>query len=411
VKLLYQWAQRDPTDWQQVDSGLWSTLATRAEPGSGQIGGGNNVLGWVNDLVCQGLHFNGSDHLAVEDVLVGLEAGVRITNWWDDPIDNPPPERRARVWTILPLAPDPNLGGAINTRQRQDVYCEGQRFLDLSASPPQNTTVLPWASFVPPAAAITRHQVWLTDAKYAEHTLATRSFRGDRLEWGWRHWSEGLADREITLLPDGRRELKSQREQGRYKPSEHTLTWFQRDTNLAQGWIAATHEDSLLGTAGAGGTESVTTNSGLVICWAWATPANEPNSADWPSGIYRIQFDCTAASTGLTYAPAPVAITFRFVRAASDLSSSINAINQTISNFSGTGLKLATQDVDPNAGAADERLGCSASATGDSHGDAITMRFSADAFADGPWPSAGADDMPPYMDAQGWARNIRVSAY
>ena len=47
MKVLYQWAQRDPQQWQQVDSALIATLPSRAEPNPGQLGGQNNVLGWM----------------------------------------------------------------------------------------------------------------------------------------------------------------------------------------------------------------------------------------------------------------------------------------------------------------------------------------------------------------------------
>jgi len=394
MKILYQWAQRDPTDWQQIDSALWASLPIRAEPAPGQMGGQNNVLGWINDLIICGLHFNGSDHVAIEDVLVGLETAVKATAIWDDPDDYPPGERRARVWTILPLGPDPNLGGAINTRQSQVIYAEGQRFINLTANPPQNTTVLPWPDFVPPPAAVTRHQVWLTDAKYAQHTLATRSFRGDPLEWGWRDWADHLPDSEVNVLPGGRRMLKDQRSQGRYSPSEHTLTWFLRDTNLAQGWIAATHEDSLLGTAGGGQTESVTTDQNIVVGWGFATPSNEPNSDQWPTGTYRTQLDCTAASAGLIYQidTSTTAVDFvaEWYRLQSDLSSVLQTRGEDQGGtFSGTGLKLATSGTEIwSAGNATDRFGFGVNADGDSHGDAITLRFSSDAWADGPWAEA-----------------------
>ena len=379
MKTLLQWARLDATDWIPLDLEIvptaWRNLPTRPEPAPGQLGGTNNVLGWINNLMVQGVRFNGADHYAVEQVTVGLELGVRVTVWNDDPDDWPVGQRHARVWTFLPLTADPNLGGAINTRQTQILYAEGERFLRI---PPQNTTVLPWVSFIPPDTTITRHGVLLTDAKYAEHLAA-------QTEWGWRHWTDHLLDTEVTLLPDGRRELKDQRPQGRYSPSQFTLTWFQRDTDLAQGWIIATHEDSLLGAAGGGETESVTTDANLVNTWGFATPANEPNSADWPNGAYRSQADCTAASAGLVYG------VNNFARLAADLSfppleavAPLNGDGDS-NDFSGTGLKLSSVTTNPTAGNADNRYGVHYQADGASHGDAITLRFSADSFADGPW--------------------------
>ena len=122
---MYQWAQRDPRPWQQIDSSLWATLSNRREPNSGEIGGSNNVEGWLCSVSVQGITCNGMDHVAVEDVVVAGESGVRLTVWNDDPVDFLPDEFQAMVWTILPLAPDRSLGMAISTRQSCVWYCGG----------------------------------------------------------------------------------------------------------------------------------------------------------------------------------------------------------------------------------------------------------------------------------------------
>ena len=379
MKTLLQWARLDATDWIPLDLEIvptaWRNLPTRPEPAPGQLGGTNNVLGWINNLMVQGVRFNGADHYSVEQVTVGLELGIRVTIWNDDPDDWPVGQRHARVWTFLPLAADPNLGGAINTRQTQVLYAEGERFLRI---PPQNTTVLPWADFVPPASAIIRHGVQLTDAKYAEH-LASQT------EWGWRHWVDHLPDSEVVTLPDGRRELKVQRDLNRWPKAQGTITYFQRDTDRNVGYITATHEDALELTTATAVSESVTTDADVVAAWAFDTPANEPNSADWPNGVYRIQLDCTVASAGIVYG------VDTFSRVTADLTSRLEnwtPVNGDgdFNDFSGTGLKLAAATVDPAAGLANNCFGIVIQADGDSHGDAITLRLNtADAFADGPW--------------------------
>ncbi len=384
MKVLYQWAQRDPEDWHQIDAVDWDALPNRRIPATDEMGGGDNVLGWINDLCVQGVHFNGSDHVAVESVVIDGETGVRVTNWWDDPDDYPPGERRARVWTFLPLAADPDMGGAINTRQSQIVYAEGARLIDYTDSPPQNTTVLPWVDFVAPAAGLIRHQVLLTDAKYVEHVRARGS--GD-LEWGWRDWTEGLPDSEITVVQDGRRRLLDQREQGRYKPSEFTKTWFLRDTDLEVQTIAANNENAMLGTAGSGETESDTVDANEDASFAWVSPSDStgPNTVDWPSGSYRAQFDCTVASDGLTYGNGTGAGFYRQIDG-----TGLQAFeSMDESDFSGTGLKLGTHTWDPASNKATDQYAILLRVTGDSHGDTITMRYSSDAFADGPWPSVG----------------------
>ena len=328
----------------------------------------------------QGVRANGADHYAVERITVGLEAGIRVTTWNDDPDDWPVGERHARVWTILPLAVDPAYGGAINTRQTQVLYAEGERFF---RTPPQNTTVLPWAVFIPPAAAITRHGVLLTNAKYAEHVAA-------QTEWGWRHWTDHLPDSEVVTLPDGRRELKAQRDLDRWRKAQGTITYFQRDTDRAVDYITVTHADALELTTGTSATESRTTNALTIDCWAFTSPSNEPNIADWPNGAYRIQLDCTAASVGLVYG------VLQFSRVTADLVTALEnwaPLNGDgdVNDFSGTGLKLATRTFDPAAGAAGERFGVVIQADGDSVGDAITLQMNtSDSFADGPWPEAAA---------------------
>ena len=386
MKVLLQWAQRDPGNWIPFDLDLiadaWESLPTRAEPNPGQLGGSNNVLGWINNLMVQGVRFNGADHYAVEQVTIGLEAGTRVTIWNDNPDNWPVGQRHARIWTFLPLAVDANLGGAINTRQSQVLYAEGPRFTRNSAKPPQNTTVLPWANFVLPAIAITRHGVLLTKAKYAEHIAA-------QTQWGWRHWVDHLLDSEVVLLPDGRRELKTQRDLGRWKKAAGTITYFQRDTNREAIWIAATHEDALELTTAAAVSESVTVDVSSIVSWGFSSPANEPNSADWPNGTYRCQLDCTAASVGLTYQFSGTF--FGPNRVSSDLVTDLEAASVWTTSFSGTGLKLDTGTFDFAAGDVGDRFAFPITVAGDSIGDAMTLRLNtADSFADGPWP--GADD-------------------
>ena len=407
MRILYQWAQRDPTDWQQMDSALWGTLPVRPEPNPGQLGGQNNIPGWLRNVSVQGITCEGYDHVAIEEVVIGLDTGVRLTTWNDDPDDYPLEERQGIVWTILPLAPDPQLGMAINTRQSCVRYCGGARYTRLAASPPQNTTVRPWAEFVAPPAAVTRHGVWLTDAKQAEHVAAAPQAR-----WSWRHAVEHLPENETEIASDGRRALKVQRDLGRWDKAKGTITYYQRNTDRAATWSISTHEDALETTTGAAVSESVTTDADIVQCWAFTTPANEPNSADWPNGAYRAQLDCTAASAGLIYVIRDAASNGSFRRVPT-VGGSVSLGAQVEANFSGTGLKLGTRTVDPAAGAADDVYGFGLYADGDSHADAITLQLNTtDSYADGPWP--GADPslaMPPPDQSFGIGRRLVVAGY
>ena len=395
MKVLVQDARRNPRDWRQIEPLEWGLLPKRPVPATGELGGQNNQDGWVSELNVQGVHFNGFDHYAVEAVFIGAEEGVKVTAWNDDPDDWPVGERQARVWTFLPLAPDPTLGFAINTRQSQLVYAEGERFTQLEANVPQNTSVRPWAEFVPPAESITRHGVWLTDEKFAEHRRVSHSFQNnDPAHWGWRHWCDHLPESETELDQFGRRVLKGQRDQGRYRIPSRTKTYYQRDTDLAQGWITATNENQLATSAGAGETESITVGSAFAQGWGFASPSGEPNSSSW-NGTYHTQIDCTAASDGLTYMAqvgASVNAIASWDRVSSDLSTDLETeVQSQAAVFSGTGLKLATSGDETGwtSPATTNRYGVAITVQGDSHADAITLRFSSDAYADGPW-SAGA---------------------
>jgi len=417
MKVLYQWAQKNPTSWQQIDAQDWATLPKHPIPKPGQLGGQNNQPGWIRNVSVQGITAEGFDHVAIERITIGLDEGVNYTTWNDDPDDYPIGERNAIVWTILPLAPDPKLGMAINTRQSCIRYCEGERYDRLLAHSPQNTTIRPWTEFVPPSNEITRHGVWLADAKLAEHIS-----KAPQSEYGWMHWNEHLPDSECELDKKGRRVLKEQRKQGRYKQAEHTITYYQRDTNRANLGVY-TNEDALETTTAASATETVTTDSNLNRAWSFGTANPNPGSADWPNGTFHAQLNSTAASSGLTYGISTtepgVGLGFNgFARAGtgpglSDAFLPTNG-NGDENDFSGTGLKLATATGDAAAGLTTNVFVVYVTATGDSHGDAITLTLNTtDSYADGPW-SAGetitADKWHPLIE-QPLAEITRVVSY
>ena len=386
MNLLVQDTLAIPGDWRSLDLKAdplaWEKLV-------------RNVPGFLMMGNCQGLMLGGADHVAVRPVTVDGEPDcIEATSWWDDPAMYIPDDFRARVWTIKPLDHDPNLGGAINTRQSQVVYAAGARYQQLLASPPQNTIVLPWADFNAPSS-IARHGVQVPDALYQQH-LAAQTL------WGWRHWvdhlDEGEVDWEAEYTHDGqrvqlatpRRMLKVQREMGRWSKAKGTITYYQRDTDRAAGWTSDTHEDALELTTATAATESSTIDGFNVPgVWAFSTPDNEPNSPDWPDGTYRYQLDVTAASEGLTHGD--VSTGSDFFRGSLDLASSLESVDSATGAQSGTGLFITTASWNPAAGAANNRYGIRVGANGDSHGDAITLRLNtADSYADGPW-STGAD--------------------
>lgn len=172
MKVYLQWTKAHPTDWVEFDvqdtpqlRRAWERLASKPQPVGGETI--DDTDGWVFDVNIQGITFGGADHYAVE-LLTTPEFGLRVTTWVDDPDDGYP--LRALVWTLLEPAPDPALGGIINTRQSRVVYAEN----------PQPGE-LPYSEFVPPDAALVRHGIWVTDELVEQHVVARRRH-------GWREW-------------------------------------------------------------------------------------------------------------------------------------------------------------------------------------------------------------------------------
>ena len=165
-----------------------------------------------------------------EPVVIGGEEGVKVTAWNDDPLDlNQSGGRVARIWTFLPLAPDPTFGSGdrerlldgirnepgitearraevlawhddpahypMNTRQSQVVYAEGDRYDRLLS---EGVPVRPWQEFavrILPVTdpAITRHGIWVPDEHWERQVEA-------RTPVGWQHWCEHLPESEWEYL-------------------------------------------------------------------------------------------------------------------------------------------------------------------------------------------------------------------
>lgn len=381
MRLLVQWTLKSPSNWALLDSAAWAGLPKLPEPATGKTGDNNVKPGWVFDLNVQGVRFSGNDHYAVEDAGGGA---VRVTVWNDDPDDWPEGTKYARVWTLLPLAPDAKLGGAINTRQSQVIYAQ-----DAAKFP----AALPWEDFLPVrdailAAGLERHGIWVSDTKSQEHVAAQES-------WGWRHWVDDLpleeSDATPSVIVPGRRRLKPQRSQGRYKKAGGTITYFQRDDARVTGVHGAIAEKAFELTAGGGETfstlllKNITNGVALV---PFTTPSNEPNSANWPDGTYRCQFDISVAGADIEYALRLIGNkSGHFSRVDSGLTTDSETIEQVEAIFTGTGLKLATASWNPAAGNASDRFECFLAARNNNAHmtETLELTFDADAFADGPW--------------------------
>ena len=399
MKVLYQWAKKNPDVWEEIDSNDWINLPKRPLPKTGELGGSDNKNGWIRNVSVQGIGSQGFDHISIEPITIGGEEGVKYTTWNDDP-DDTDSVREAFVWTILPLAPDPELGMAINTRQSCVRYTEGERWDKFSVKPPKKTTVRPFAEFVAPSEESTRHGIWLAQEKLAEHIDKARS-----TELGWANWVEHLPESETEIETETRRNgvkevyknprrvLKEQRKQGRYRQAEHTITYYQRDTTRTASYYATSDfKDALELTTAASGTRNVTVNNLTRRFMMWTGPAGSPNDGDWPTGNYRFQVNVTTVDAGVVFGFNDTSATGGFDRVNSALTSSEESVNDD-GDQSGTGLALFTATSwNPTSGATGDVLGSSFIINGASHGDAITITVNtSDSFADGPWSAGGTE--------------------
>jgi hypothetical protein len=130
------------------------------------------TFGWINAVNCQGIIFQGYDHIAVEPISSGE---VNITGWVDDTEDFGD-TRWATRWNLKDPAFDPTVG-QVNTRQERTVWAT-QDAADLYF-PGQSTR--PWAEFVLPDTKLTFNGIWLPDSLFQQH-LQVRQLHG------WREW-------------------------------------------------------------------------------------------------------------------------------------------------------------------------------------------------------------------------------
>ena len=189
-------------------------------------------------------------------------------------------------------------------------------------------------------------------------------------------------------------------------------TYWPKTTALATGLHAGTFELEMNTTPSTGGgtaqSASISASSNIVS-HVFTTPSGEPNSADWPSGTYRMQLDCSAVGANVTYNLNSTSS--HFSRVSDALSAHRESFWQSEANFSGTGLKLATSVVDPAAGAASDRFECAVQAVNANTMSAQSLALdvaSADAWVDGPWEDVVFTARPPFGNANRTA--VRVAA-
>jgi len=180
MRVLVQWTKASPEDWVELDvrnSGpfrrAWENLPAKQVPVGGETI--DNTPGWIYNVNIQGVEFAGFDHYTGRP----LDNGVEVTAWNDDPVDYPPGQRFAHVWTFLPLRPDPRYGGQLNTEQYLTVFDErvpSPHSGQMTSGGP--VIVRPWSEFVVPSTKAI-HGIWVPDTLAAAHR-SVRSLRGWR---------------------------------------------------------------------------------------------------------------------------------------------------------------------------------------------------------------------------------------
>ncbi len=388
MKILIQWSQDTARNWVEIDSSQWAALQFRPEPRGGEIIDSNP--GWIYSLCVMGRIWTGYDHYAVEHLPNGK---CRVSAWIDDENDlvNAAYDKYARVITCWPLTPDINLGGAINTKSSQIVFCQSKmRAIVEAIGPVQNTVYRPWVEFVPPSAGLIAHGIWLPDRLSDNHFF-------NRKSRGWREWSDGVSADRL----DKNGHVMPQRPLGFYNKPDGTKTFNLRGVDQASG-IHATSNASFenvmdFGAASESEESENLSGGGSELTHLWTTDAAEPNDAAWPTGNYRCQLDCPSLGADVTFGLRTAgAVTGHFARVNAGLTSDLETKAQTEPLFNTTGLNLATTgSVSWTAGAVGDRFECLVAATrAANHGNQpLGIVYDGDGFADGPWVAAGARRM------------------
>lgn len=192
MKVLVQWSLANPTDWVEIDltptgrdARAWRDLPRKPIPSASSVV--DNAPGWIYDVAIQGVLLGGHDHYAAEPIAGG---GIVVTVWDDDPEDWPVGTRHAWVWTFRPGTVDRTAQSASGSVRHQGpdqsltIYAEESYRARLSAEMEcggQLVQFRSWGAFVAPAAAVTLHGIWLSDALDAEHVARRRRVN-------WREW-------------------------------------------------------------------------------------------------------------------------------------------------------------------------------------------------------------------------------
>ena len=136
--VFVQWSLKNPQGWERVTD--WKALPKRPIPRDGEIGGTDDLKGWVAAVRIGNVTLEGFDHYAV----IATATRVRFLGWIDDPTD---PKRAGR------LAQECTFTRSV---EPDCTYFSHEEY----------------AKFRPPAKNITRHGVWLPLVLWVEHIKA-----------------------------------------------------------------------------------------------------------------------------------------------------------------------------------------------------------------------------------------------
>lgn len=378
-KIQIQWATKTPQAHIEDLVQNWEALPKKAKPPAGSVHNApNDQPGWVQSLCFMGTVFENCDHYAVIPLSDGTDPSVpyvKIVSWIDDIADHPADKLYANEFTFYPIQPDPKLGDPdpktwpLNTRCDVKHYTGPGRPINA----PDGWTTHPWSEFVAPADQFVKHGKWVSDRQYSDHKTV-------RTSKGWREWG-----------PDGK--VPEQRPLGRYIKPKGTRTYYLRDTARANGTAVGTDELALETTAGAGEIVSESTSGGTQEnSFFYTTPSGEPDSAAWPLGTYRVQFNATTIGTNLIFGVDTFGANPGNVRREnSGLTSNLETNSIGNVHAAPAGLKLSSTTLSWTAGNASDRWAFLVEQESfAAHGnETLALTCDSDCWTDGPWAAAG----------------------
>ena len=157
MKILVQWARRNPKGWEELDSSKW--VATTRQPPPEEDHKLRDVPGWVYRLNVQGIEFQ-AQYIAVEHLgtrslfqrLTGRSgpSGCKVYAWFDGPTVRNRRLSWAEVWTFT----EPAIQSGPSYTREGFAYSRGKPYLRNRGF--QDVEIKTWNEFHPPAETLRR---------------------------------------------------------------------------------------------------------------------------------------------------------------------------------------------------------------------------------------------------------------